>query len=565
MTAAWPIEQAARLLADNGFVDRFAWHAALYQFVTDCQTVAADGEAAPQSILDFLTIAVQRPDVTRGSVPVVAMGLLLTPAECDHLVALGTNDPKADNYWFLTDRVCRRLLTAPLLHELLMAGGLHDGLFEAILTTVRARLARGLVDGDIASAQLYDLLPLLNAMAVGALLSEHAWPMFDEEAVTLDALIASTDADHDQLLARLLIIGSYQRLDRLPLWVSLMGAETEIEGLVEDGLDRRVQHLHWDQPQAWRRHAEAIPILVPIEDQTSAAVAEQYEQNPYPRWSKLGQLPPLGLKGYLAQQLGYEVDPSPPLPGEVMRALVAGCGTGRHAITVAQILPEAKLDAVDLSRQSLGYASMMASSLNLGGRLKFWQADILGLPTAMAERGMFYDVVESVGVIHHMAAPADGLRALVDVLRPGGWLKLGLYSAAGRMAVNALRSRYGAGQDPDNPDALRTLRREILLDGGEDLQALRRTADIYSLSGFRDLLFHRQEHQYTVPGLAMLLQGAGLEFMGMAFADPAHRQPYFDMFPEDQTANDLDRWAAVEAENPTMFAGMYNFWCRKPG
>ena len=45
--------------------------------------------------------------------------------------------------------------------------------------------------------------------------------------------------------------------------------------------------------------------------------------------------------------------------------------------------------------------------------------------------------------------------------------------------------------------------------------------DFYSLSGCRDLLFHVQEHRFTLPQLAVLLAGLGLSFLGFELSDTA--------------------------------------------
>ena len=39
-----------------------------------------------------------------------------------------------------------------------------------------------------------------------------------------------------------------------------------------------------------------------------------------------------------------------------------------------------------------------------------------------------YDVIECSGVLHHMQDPAKGLASLNRKLKPGGYIKIGLYS-----------------------------------------------------------------------------------------------------------------------------------------
>ena len=60
--------------------------------------------------------------------------------------------------------------------------------------------------------------------------------------------------------------------------------------------------------------------------------------------------------------------------------------------------------------------------------LEYVQGDILDI----YKLGKTFDVIECSGVLHHMKNPEKGLSSLVKVLRPGGMLKLALYSEIGR-------------------------------------------------------------------------------------------------------------------------------------
>ena len=56
------------------------------------------------------------------------------------------------------------------------------------------------------------------------------------------------------------------------------------------------------------------------------------------------------------------------------------------------------------------------------------QADILNL----GQLNKQFDIVESVGVLHHMGNPMEGWKVLTDCLKPGGLMKIGLYSELAR-------------------------------------------------------------------------------------------------------------------------------------
>ena len=83
---------------------------------------------------------------------------------------------------------------------------------------------------------------------------------------------------------------------------------------------------------------------------------------------------------------------------------------------------------MDFSKASLAYALRQARRYG-SPNLSFLHGDSLNL-----EMHQEFDAVDAIGVIHHMADPAAGLRALIRALKPGGFMKLGLYSRRARSA-----------------------------------------------------------------------------------------------------------------------------------
>ncbi|MFN7147405.1 MAG: class I SAM-dependent methyltransferase, partial [Myxococcota bacterium] len=70
--------------------------------------------------------------------------------------------------------------------------------------------------------------------------------------------------------------------------------------------------------------------------------------------------------------------------------------------------------------------------------VRFVRANLFRPPVAPGS----VDVGLSSGVLHHTADPAGGFRALVDAVRPGGLVVVGLYSVTGRLLLPTLRSRH---------------------------------------------------------------------------------------------------------------------------
>ena len=312
-----------------------------------------------------------------------------------------------------------------------------------------------------------------------------------------------------------------------------------------------------EAPARERMLARSVDRFTPeVSHGVSAAVREQYERNPYPRWSA----PPAPE----AQPLGVVVAALPRLDlaafgGQAETVLVAGCGTGFEPIDLARRDPPLRITAMDLSRASLAYGARAARELGLD-RIRFVQGDILTLD-GVEER---FDVIVSTGVIHHMDRPEAGLARLAGVLRPGGVIRLGLYSDKARTVVRRahrlIRDKGWRAVDED----IRAFRAHVLaLPDTDPLAALRDSEDFYSLSGCRDLAFHVREHRYTPMQLRDLLASARLELVG--FDAPSTASARFrEAFGPHADTLDLTLWDRLEHDHPEMFAGMYLLWAQKP-
>ena len=81
------------------------------------------------------------------------------------------------------------------------------------------------------------------------------------------------------------------------------------------------------------------------------------------------------------------------------------------------------------------------------------------------------------------------------------------------------------------------------------------------MSALKDLLFHRQEHRFTIPQIQESLNQLGLKFCG--FEDPVIINSFKLINTDIDAPYDLDKWNEYEQANPSTFAGMYQFWCQK--
>ena len=87
--------------------------------------------------------------------------------------------------------------------------------------------------------------------------------------------------------------------------------------------------------------------------------------------------------------------------------------------------------------------------------------------------------------------------------------------------------------------------------------------DFYSTSTVRDLLFHVQEHCFTIPQISKILKDLHLEFLGFYFNNKDIKKKYKKVFPKDKSCNSLNNWHQFEINNPNIFTEMYQFWVKK--
>ena len=141
-------------------------------------------------------------------------------------------------------------------------------------------------------------------------------------------------------------------------------------------------------------------------------------------------------------------------------------------------------------------------------------------------------------------------------------MKIGLYSELARHHVVEIREEISSlGLETSQAD-IRKFRQSIAESHDENRQLITRSSDFFSLSTLRDLIFHVQEHRFTLPQIKNCLNELGLKFCGFENTElvSSFRQYYGD---EVDTC-DLVLWHQYEERNPQAFGGMYQFWCQKP-
>mgnify|MGYP001286724013 CR=1 FL=1 len=438
------------------------------------------------------------------------------------------------------------LSNVPLLLKLMEICPLPDLALESIFKDIRKAVLLNISDLKVNT----EILKFQIALALQCFTNEYLYDQSDIETeafIELESLVEKKLINGKQPSPNeIACLASYKPLNKNS-WVQYLQIPVKLKGL------QRRQIL---EPEAEKRLRIEIPIHKELTNNVSFKVREQYEQNPYPRWVKLGlPLAPKSISTY-TKELKLKI---PNLSINEVRApkiLIAGCGTGNHSITTSSMFKNCDVLAIDLSLSSLAYAKRMTEELGISN-IKYMQADILNLE----KQSRSFDIIESVGVLHHMDDPMAGWKILTNCLNPGGIMRIGLYSALAREHIVQLRDEIKRSNIGSSETAMRSFRNQVISLKNENHKTIEQTSDFYSMSMLRDLLFHVQEHQFTIPQIKDGLADLGLFFCGFK---TEHNLQYFKSRGLSKSAvYDLDKWDKFEKANPHTFGSMYQFWCQK--
>ncbi len=551
-------QNLAALLLEEGFVNE--------ALVAACRALLRqDNENTRALFVQSLVAARELPDgpefrglLLRALTEVWARPVELAPAA---LSVIGSNDAiktamaQVNSVW--PQRVHPKIL-APclpqlqqdaLLHKVMESTPVADEDLQRLLACARTLLLDAALDpsGDIQP----EMLSFACALARQCFINEYVFHLPEVERDGMmglrGKLLADLSGKAPVLAITLITYACYAPLHKLDRTQAILSREwpAAMKGLFDEQLR---------EPEEEARLRAATPRLTEIRDDTSVRVRQQYEENPYPRWTKPAPVrPAAGIVAYLRDELGATGLADTPA-GAPLDILIAGCGSGQQPIDAARRFPSAQVLAVDLSLASLAYAQRKAAEAGVTN-ITFAQADILALD--MGERR--FDVIEASGMLHHLAEPFAGWERLLGLLKPGGFMRVGLYSELARQDVVAARAFIASGGYDSTADSIRSCRQNLMKSRTKELRSFYGSPDFYSISGCRDLLFHVEEHRMTLPQIAEFMSGHGLTFLGFELS-PRTRAQYRVRFPEDPAMTDLTMWRLFETDHPNTFRGMYQFW-----
>lgn len=406
--------------------------------------------------------------------------------------------------------------------------------YEKILTALRKCILKSICDEKenvLSEEHCNELLPFIQSLAIQCWQNEYVYSLSDEEDRLIKNLrknIESKGASFSDFVLNISIFSCYEPLHSLKNIEELVG----LLGVEKNEIIAQLIKLQVSEPLEEREIRKSIPIHGSIDNKVSQNVREQYEENPYPRWKTVSANSDIGK-----------------INSDKIEILIAGCGTGMEPASMTQLYPNANFTCVDLSLSSLAYAIRQCGDLNLLDQMNFMQADILELGSLDKK----FDIIYSSGVLHHMDDPEAGLKVLQSLIKDDGVMNIAVYSEVARPHVIAARYYIAKENMGSSAQNMRYMREVIMDHPDEVMRKCMSAGDFFTLSQCRDLIFHVQEHRFTIPKIKDLLERNNLLFLGFFDLSQYKVQQFQERFSDENAHQNLDCWEIFEKEQPDLF------------
>jgi 2-polyprenyl-3-methyl-5-hydroxy-6-metoxy-1,4-benzoquinol methylase len=227
------------------------------------------------------------------------------------------------------------------------------------------------------------------------------------------------------------------------------------------------------------------------------------------------------------------------------RTLDVGCGGGWLSNSIAYHY-RAPVTGVDFNPVAVEFAKRVSASLGVAA--SFEQVDLFAF-----EPDRPYDVVVSLGVLHHTADCMGALRRLCrHTVRRGGFLFVGLYHLHGRrpfLQHFGEMKRRGANDDAMLAEFARLI-------GNQPID------HTHLVSWFRDQVLHPHETQHTLSECANVLLTEKMELLSTSLNDYARVTSMSAVFEQEEALEDVGRKRLLEGR---YYPGFFCFLARRLG
>ncbi len=300
----------------------------------------------------------------------------------------------------------------------------------------------------------------------------------------------------------------------------------------------------------------------------SAAVAKLYDTYPFPPDPLLDEPPP-GYNWRWNWLSAYSVCTGRKPQQQAIRILDAGCGTGVGTEYLVHLNPQAQVVGIDLSAGALAVARERCQKSG-ADRVEFHH---LSLYDADQVPGQF-DLINCVGVLHHLPDPIRGIQSLAAKLAPGGLMHIFVYGELGRWEIRLMQEAIALLQGDRHSNYIDgvAVGRQLFAALPDTNRLRLREQERWSLENqrdenFADMYVHPQEIDYTIHTLFELIDASGLEFLG--FSNPRiwaldrliGQSP--ELMERAAQMSDRQRYRLIELLDPEAITH-YEFFLAKP-
>lgn len=303
------------------------------------------------------------------------------------------------------------------------------------------------------------------------------------------------------------------------------------------------------------------------------AVQELYNTYPFPPDPLLDE-PPTGYNWRWHYQSAYNFCTGIKPHNDKIRILDAGCGTGSGTEYLILHNPYAEIIAIDISENALATAQKRLEKsgvlANFHGSITFKQ---LPIESAVTLEGNF-DLINCVGVLHHLPDPKAGIKALGEKLAEGGIMHIFVYGELGRWEIQLMQKAIALLQNDkigDYKDGVK-VGREIFATLPENNRLVKREKERWQWENqrdecFADMYVHPCETDYNIDTLFDFIHSSSLEFIGFSNPDIWQIERLIgknpDLMSRAENLNPIQRYRLIELLDPESITH-YEFFLAKP-
>lgn len=309
------------------------------------------------------------------------------------------------------------------------------------------------------------------------------------------------------------------------------------------------------------------------ESNISQAVQQLYDTYPFPPETLLDEPPP-GYNWRWNWPVAYSFCTGQKPKNQAIRILDAGCGTGVGTDYLVHLNPEAHITAIDLSSGALEVAQERCQRSG-ADRVTFHHLSIYDVGQLEGE----FDLINCVGVLHHLPDPIRGIKALASKLAQGGLFHIFVYAELGRWEIQLMQKAIGLLQQNSSLDRPTgetyqegvKIGRQIFAALPENNRILKREKERWAMENHRDASFadmyvHPQEIDYNIDTLFEFIEASGLEFLGFSNVEYWNLERLLGKQPElmerAKQLSDRQRYRLIELLDPEVTH--YEFFLTRP-